>query len=126
MAKKLRGPNELGPKSWASARPGLATPASPSLLQVPPPAAFLTPPRRLYDPRGTQTLRKAELAAQHVLGALGVVCQPVNEGVDRRSNPRPCPAPEPVERELPDTDGAVAEWGRLCPRLHKVSYKEEA
>lgn len=85
------------PMDWGW-NPGRA--ANPPLCGPSPSTAFFTPSRRLYDPRGMQALRKAELAAQHVLGALGVVCQPVNEGVDWRSNPGPCPAPEPAGREL--------------------------
>ncbi|KAK2498726.1 hypothetical protein MC885_013598 [Smutsia gigantea] len=67
--------------------------------EVPPPICFLAVPCRLYDCLRTQSLRKFQLATQHVLGALAIGCQPVNESMNWRSSPGPCPATEPAGRE---------------------------
>lgn len=107
----------------ASTQPPTPNPA-PSDLWLLLPTAFFTPLRRLYDPRGTQALGKAELAAQHVLGALGVVCQLVDEGVACRSNPGPCPAPEPAGRELTTLLGLMRSGGGLYPRWNSFLQRQ--
>lgn len=100
----------LNPGPWQ----GLAwPPRQPLLLQVSASTAFFSLPRRLYDPRGAQALRKIQLATQHVLGALGVVFQPVSEGLDWRSNPGPYPAPELAESE-PTTQMGLLPSGAGC------------